>query len=154
MLVIFRNHFSFAGAIPFRFRHSYREGTESAEGRSIIMTARFLVLFLVIGLASTCVVKAQVAAPAHLPAQSPSPAKKNRHLKGVEATASPAETLTSPVTTESPGVSPEATRPRRKTEPKATASPAPSPTPSRGFRLKFPKLFKPKSSVSASPSGH
>ena len=82
------------------------------------MTARFLVLFLVIGLASTCVVKAQVAAPAHLPAQSPSPAKKNRHLKGVEATASPAETLTSPVTTESPGVSPEASRPREKHSPK------------------------------------
>src|SRR4029079_18257715 len=118
------------------------------------MTARFLVLFLVLSLDSTCVVKAQVAAPAHLPVESPSPQKKSHQHKGVEATASPAETLTSPVTTESPGVSPEASRPRRKTQPKATASPAPSPTPSRGFRLKFPKLFKPKSSVSASPSGH
>ena len=116
------------------------------------MNASFLVLSLVIGLASTCVVEAQVAAPAHLPAESPSPQKKSRQHKGVEGTASPAETPTSPVTTESPGVSPEARRPRRKTQPEATASPAPSPTPSRKFRLRFPKLFKPKRSVSPSPS--
>src|SRR4029077_2415866 len=108
------------------------------------MTARFLVLFLGIGLAGTCVVKAQVAAAAQVPAQSPSPPQKSRQHRGVEGTASPAETPTSPVTTESPGVSPEARLSRRKTEPKATASPAPSPTPSRKFRLRFPKLFKPK----------
>jgi hypothetical protein len=117
-----------------------------------IMTARFLVLFLIIGLATTCIVEAQVAAPAHLPAESPSPSKKSRQHKGVEATASPAETPTSAVTIESPGVSPEATRPRKKTQPEPTASPSASPTPSHRFRLRFPNLFKPKRSVSPSPS--
>ena len=117
-----------------------------------IMTAKFLVLILVIGLASTCIVQAQVAAPAQLPAESPSPTKKHRKHTSAEATASPAETTTAPVTAESPAVSPTARRPRKKTQPEATASPAASPTPSRRFRLRFPSLFKPKRSVSASPS--
>src|SRR5262249_2535104 len=117
------------------------------------MAAKFFVLVLVTGLTSTCVVQAQVAAPAQLPAQSPSPAKKHRQPKGAEATVTPAETATSPVTAAaSPAVSRTARRPDKKTQPEATASPSASPTPSRRFRLRFPNLFKPKRSVSPSPS--
>jgi hypothetical protein len=117
-----------------------------------IMTPKFLVLVLLICLAGTGFVHAQVAAPAQLPAESPSPAKKHRQDKGAEATASPAETATSPATAESPAVSPEARRPRKKTQPEATATPAASPTARPRFRLRFPTLFKPKRSVSASPA--
>jgi hypothetical protein len=59
------------------------------------MTAKFLALVLIIGLANTCVVQAQVAVPAELPAKSPSPAEKHRQHKRAEATASPAETAAS-----------------------------------------------------------
>jgi hypothetical protein len=119
-----------------------------------IMTPKFLVLVLLICLAGTGFVHAQVAAPAQLPVESPSPAKKHQHRqdKGAEATASPAETATSPATAESPAVSPEARRPRKKTQPEATATPAASPTARPRFRLRFPTLFKPKRSVSASPA--
>ena len=115
-----------------------------------VMTTKFFVLVSVIGLASTCVVQAQLAAPAELPAESPSPAKKHRQHKVAEATASPAETAASPATAESPGASPKARRPRRKGETEATTSPPASPTASPKFRLG--DLFKPKSSVSASPA--
>jgi hypothetical protein len=66
-----------------------------------------------------------------------------------EATAPPAETA-SPATAEPPAASPEARRPRQKAKTEATASPPASPTVSPKFRLG--DLFKPKSSVSASPS--
>jgi cytoskeletal protein RodZ len=117
---------------------------------NFIMTAESLVLVLVIGLANTCVVQAQVAVPAELPAESPSPAKKHRQHKRAEATASLAETAASPATAESPAASPKARRSGKKAQTEATASPAASPTPSPKFR--FGDLFKPKSSVSASPS--
>ena len=67
-----------------------------------------------------------------------------------EATASPAETAASPATAELPAASPKARRPRTKGETEATTSPPASPTASPKFRLG--DLFKPKSSVSASPS--
>jgi hypothetical protein len=51
------------------------------------MTAKFLMLVLIIGLANTCVVQAQVAAPAQLPAVSPSPAKKHRQPKSASFSA-------------------------------------------------------------------
>jgi hypothetical protein len=114
------------------------------------MTARFLVLVLVIGLANTCLVQAQVAVPAELPAESASTAKKHREHKRAEATASPAETAGSPATAESPTASPKARPSGKKAQTEATASPAASSTPSPKFR--FGDLFKPKSSVSASPS--
>jgi hypothetical protein len=115
------------------------------------MTIKFLVLVSVIGLASTCVVQAQTAVPAELPAESPSPAKKHRQHKLAEATAPPAETAASPATPESLEASPKARRPRKTAKTAAaTATPAASPTASPKFRLG--DLFKPKSSVSASPS--
>jgi hypothetical protein len=109
------------------------------------MTTKLLVLVSVIGLVSTCVVQAQIV---ELPAESPSPAKK--HRQQTEATASPAETAASPATAESPAGSPKATYPRKQAMTEATVTPAASPTASPRFRLG--DLFKPKSSVSASPS--
>jgi len=88
--------------------------------------------------------------PPELPAESPSPPKKHRQHKVAEATASPAETAASPETAEPPTASPKARRPRTKGETEATTSPPASPTASPKFRLG--DLFKPKSSVSASPS--
>jgi hypothetical protein len=102
------------------------------------------------GLASTCVVQAQTAVPAELPAESPSPAKKHRQHKMAEATGSPTQTAASAVTAGSPTESPKARRPRKKVKTEATATPSASPTASPRFRLG--DFFKPKSSVSASPS--
>ncbi len=117
------------------------------------MTTKFLALVSVIGLASTCVVQAQLAAPAELPAESPSPAKKHRQHKRAEATASPAETPASPATAESPAASPKAKRARKKANTEPAASPATSPTASASpGKFKLGNLFKPKSSVSASPA--
>jgi hypothetical protein len=127
-----------------------KRDSESARRTLDVMTAKFLVLVLVIGLANTCVVQAQVAVPAELPAESPSPAKKHRQHKRAEATASPAETTASPATIGLPAASPKATRPREKAQTEATASPPASPTAPPRFRLG--DFFKPKSSVSASPS--
>ena len=116
------------------------------------MTTKFFVLVSVIGLASTCVVQAQVAVPAELPAKSPSPAEKHRQHKRAEATASPAETAASPATAESPAASPKAKRTRKKANTEAAASPATSPTASASpSKFHLGDLFKPKSSVSASP---
>ena len=115
------------------------------------MTSKFLVLVSVIGLASTCVVQAQVVTvPSESPAESPSPAKKHRQHRMAEATASPAETPAAPAVAESPEESPTARPPRKKANTEATPSLAASPTASPKFRLG--DLFKPKSSVSASPS--
>ena len=114
------------------------------------MTTKFFVLVSVIGLASTCVVQAQTAVPAELPAESPSPAKKHRQHKMAEATASPAETAASPALAESPTASPKARGARKKAMTEATGTPAATLTTSPKFRLG--DLFKPKTSVSASPS--
>ena len=78
------------------------------------MVTKFLVLVSVIGLAGTCVVQAQIAAPAELPAESPPPAKKHRQHKTAEATASSAETAASPATAESAAASPKAKALARK----------------------------------------
>ena len=115
------------------------------------MTIKFLVLVSVIGLASTCVVQAQVVTvPSELPAESPSPEKKHGQHKTAEATASPVETPASPAMAESPAASANARRPRKKAQTEATPTPVASPTASPKFRLG--DLFKPKSLVSASPS--
>ena len=139
------------------------------------MTTKFLALISVIGLASICLVQAQLLAPSAVPATSPSPAKHRAHKKA-EATASPAKEAASPSTAESPAASPspgkrrahkkaEATaaaspaatapaasasplekRSRKKAETEVAASPAPSP--SRG-KFSLGNLFKPKTSASA-----
>jgi hypothetical protein len=114
------------------------------------MATKLLVLVSVIGLANTCVVQAQIAVPAELPAESPSPAKKHRQHKMAEATASPAETAASTAPAEWPTAPPRARGPRKKAETAATPSPSATPTASPKFRLG--DLFKPKSSVGASPS--
>jgi hypothetical protein len=115
-----------------------------------VVTTKFLVLVSVIGFASTCVVEAQIAVPSELPAESPSPPKKHRQHKKPEATGSPTETPASPATAESSTESPKARRPSKKAQTEATPTPAASPTASRRFRLSA--FFKPKSSVSTSPS--
>ena len=114
------------------------------------MTTKFLVLVSLIGLASTCVVQAQTAVPPELPAESPSPAKKHRQHKMADETASPAETAAAPTTAESPTASPRVRGPRKKAKMEATPSPSATATASPRFRLG--DFFKPKSSVSASPS--
>jgi hypothetical protein len=117
------------------------------------MTTKFLALISVIGLATISVVQAQLSAPAELPAESPSPAKKHRQHKKAEATTSPAETAASPATAESPAASPKAKRTRKKANTEPAASPATSPTASASpSKFKLGNLFKPKSSVSASPA--
>jgi hypothetical protein len=139
------------------------------------MTAKFFALISVIGLASICLVQAQLLAPSAVPAASPSPAKHRAHKKAA-ATASPAEEATSPSTAESPAASPspgkrrahkkaEATaaaspaatapaasasplekRSRKKAETEVAASPAPSASPGK---FSLGNLFKPKKSASA-----
>jgi len=139
------------------------------------MTAKFLALISVIGLASICLVQAQLLAPSAVPAASPSPAKHRAHKKAA-ATASPAEEAASPSTAESPAASPspEKRRAHKKaettlaaspstTEPAASASPAekrgrkkakteveasPAPSASPG-KFSLGNLFKPKTSASA-----
>jgi Chaperone of endosialidase len=113
------------------------------------MTTKFLALISVIGLASISIVQAQSPTPSESPAASPSPAKHRTHKKA-EATASPAEKAASASTAESPAASPKEKRTRKKAKGEIAASPAASPTASPKFSLG--DLFKPKSSVSASPS--
>ena len=88
------------------------------------------------------------------PTESPS-LPKNRTQKRTEA-ASPVESAESRSAAESPAASPTPRLIRRKTMTKAPASPTltpvVSPTP-RKFKIRFPRLFKPKRSPSASPAG-
>src|SRR6266852_3964806 len=114
------------------------------------MSTKFLALISVIGVASICLVQAQLLAPSEAPLASPSPAKHGAHKKA-EATASPAEEAASPLTAESPAASPSPAekRSRKKAQTEVAASPAPSPSPGK-FRLG--NLFKPKTSASAAPA--
>jgi len=116
------------------------------------MTAKFLALISVIGLASVCFVQAQSPTPSESPAGSPSPAKHRTHKKA-EATASPAEKAASPSTAESPTASLKEKRTRKKVKTETAASPVASPAASASpGKFTLGDLFKPKSSVSASPS--
>src|SRR6266566_4996018 len=117
------------------------------------MTTKFLALISAIGLATISIVQAQLSAPAELPAESPSPAKKHRQHKRAEATASPAETAASPATAELPAAAPKAKRTRKKANTEAEASPATSATASASpGKFSLGNLFKPTSSISASPA--
>jgi hypothetical protein len=140
------------------------------------MTAKFVALISVTGLASICLVQGQLLAPSVVPAVSPSPAKHRAHKKA-EATASPAEEAASPSTAESPAASPSPAKRRAHkkaeattaaspatTEPAASASPAekrggkkaktevaasPAPAPSASpGKFSLGNLFKPKTSAS------
>src|SRR5215471_15837878 len=87
------------------------------------------------------------------PSESPSPPKQ-RTQKRTEATP-PVESSVSPSAAESPAAaSPTPRRIRRKTtaevSPSSTPTPVASLTP-RKFRLRFPRLFGPGRSPSASP---
>ena len=131
-----------------------QKGFGSARRTLDVMTTKVLVL-LVLGLATACVVQAQIAAPPELPAESPSPEKKHRQHKSVEATTSPAETTASPATAESPTGLPKARRLRKKAQTEAAASPAaatPAASPTAPPKFRLGNLFRPRSSTSASPS--
>src|SRR6266513_724008 len=94
------------------------------------MTTKFLVLISVIGLASTCLVQAQLLVPGGSPDTSPSPTKHRAHKKA-EATPSPGEETASPSTAESPAASPSPgkRRAQKKAEATAAASPVPEESP-------------------------
>jgi hypothetical protein len=77
------------------------------------MTAKFLALMSVIGLATVCVVQAQSPTPSESPTASPSPAEK----------------AASPSPTESPTASPKAKPTPKKAKAERKAGPAASPVP-------------------------
>jgi hypothetical protein len=77
------------------------------------MTAKFLALMSVIGLATVCVVQAQSPTPGESPTASPSPAEK----------------AASPSPTESPTASPKAKPTPKKAKAERKAGPAASPVP-------------------------
>jgi hypothetical protein len=137
------------------------------------MQTKLFALLLVIGLAGTCMVNGQS------PSVSPLPAKKHRVSKKAAATASMAQEVVAPSMAESPSASPKARRARKEKKATAETSPSqaatteaspspaakrarkgrttaavsptvtPSPSPAKKTLADF---FKPKSSVSASPS--
>src|SRR5262249_41661189 len=115
------------------------------------MTIKVLVLLAVIALASICVVQAQTAVSAELPAESPSLPKKHHQHKRTEATGSPAETAAFPATAESSAASPpKARRPGKRARieaapPTPPSNPAVSGTASQKFRRG--DFLKPRSSL-------
>jgi hypothetical protein len=117
------------------------------------MATKLLPLAVVIGL-TICVAQVQSQLLTGTPTESLSP-PKHRPQKRTTATP-PTESATSPSAAESPAASLEPKRSRRKTTAEASASPTPtpvaSPTP-RKFKLRFPRLFKPKRSPSPTPDG-
>ena len=118
-----------------------------------VMASKILPLVFGIGLIIS-IVQVQSQVLTGTPNESLS-SSKPRTQKRVEATP-PVESGASPSAAESPTVSPTPKRIRRKTTgemaPSPTPTPVASPTP-RKFKLRFPRLFKPKRSPSVSPSG-
>jgi len=133
------------------------------------MIKRFVTLFLAIGFASVCVIQAQSPTPGESPA-------KHRGRKKAETTAAAGETTASPAPGESPAGAPKTKRSRKKAEAATAASPAestaaspqaspkakggrkktataaatsPSPSPAK---FSLGDMFKPKSSMAASPA--
>lgn len=117
-----------------------------------VMTRKIFLLLFAIGLTiSIAQLKSQLLTGT--PNESLSPAK-HRSPKKTEATPQ-VESSPSPSKAESPAVVARTPRPiRRKTtsgvSPTPTPTPVASPTP-RKFRLRFPRLFKPKRSPSPNP---
>src|SRR5215472_14777570 len=117
------------------------------------MVCKFLALVFGIGLAIG-VAQVQSQLLTGTPVESPSP-PKHRTQKRAEATP-PVENAASPSAAESPAASPTPKSIRRKRM--AEVSPSPTPTPvatptPRKFKLRFPRLFKPKQSPSVGSSG-
>jgi hypothetical protein len=119
----------------------------------VVMASKFLLLVFGIGL-TICVAQVQAQLLVGTPAESPS-TPKHRTQQATDV-ASPAESATSPSAATTPAASPKPRPVRRKamTEVAAspTSTPVASPTP-RKFKLRFPRLFKPRTSPSASPPG-
>ena len=120
---------------------------QSERKRVDVMASKFLLLVFGIGL-TICVAQVQSQLLTGTPAESLSP-PKHRTQKETEATA-PAESATAPAASPKP----RPVRRKAMTEVAAspTSTPVASPTP-RKFKLRFPRLFKPRRSPSASPSG-
>src|SRR6267378_1123122 len=114
------------------------------------MSTKFLVLMFAIGL-TIGIARVQSQVLTGTPVESPSP-PKHRTQKTTEAIP-PVESAASPSAAESPAGSPTPKRIRRKAGAEVSASPTPtpvaSPTP-RKFKLRFPRLFKPKQSATPS----
>src|SRR5882757_4722574 len=113
------------------------------------MSTKFLVLMFAIGL-TIGIARVQSQVLTGTPVESPSP-PKHRTQKTTEAIP-PVESAASPSAAESPAGSPTPKRIRRKAAAEVSASPTPTPTPvasrtPRKFKLRFPRLFKPKQSA-------
>jgi hypothetical protein len=93
------------------------------------MTTKFLALISVIGLASICLVQAQLLVPGGTPDASPSPTKHRAHKKA-EATPSPAEETASPSPAESPAEA-TASPTEEAASPSTAESPPASPSPGK-----------------------
>jgi len=119
------------------------------------MTTKFLALISVIGLASVCLVQAQLLVPGGSPEASPSPTKHRAH-KEAEATASPAEEAASPSPAESPAASPSPGKRRahKKAEATAAASPAATESPAAASASPAEKRSRKKAQteIAASPA--
>src|SRR5919106_3168845 len=119
------------------------------------MASKILPLVFGIGL-TVWVAQVQSQLLTGTPTESPSPPEHRTH-KRTEATP-PVESAAPASAGESPAASPTPRRIRSKTTAEMAASPTltpvASPTP-RKFKIRFPRLFKPKRSPSASPTaGH
>jgi len=113
-----------------------------------VKTSKFLPLVFGIGLL-ICVPYVESQLLTGTPVESSS-TPKQREQKRPEATPA-AESTLSPSGAESPAISPTSKRVRKKTAPEVSPTPTPTPvaTPApRKFRLRFPRLFKPKRSPS------
>jgi hypothetical protein len=115
------------------------------------MASKFLPLLFGIGL-TIGVAQVQPQLLTGTPTESPS-LSKLRTQKETGAT-SPVESATSPSAAESPAASPKPKRIPRKATTEVPTSPTPTPVASQTPRkFRFPRLFKPKRSPSASPAG-
>ena len=137
-------------------RLAWRTDRAAGEEKEFVMTVGscIRIVGLMFGISLTIgVAQVQSQLLTGTPTESTSP-PKHRAEKGTEATPR-VESAASPSAVESPAASPTRRRIRRKTTAEVTPSPSPtpvaSPTP-RKFKLRFPRLFKPKSPPSASPS--
>lgn len=138
-------------------RLAWRAARAAGDEKGFVVTAgkpcaRILGLMLGIGL-TIGITAVQSQLLTGTPTESAS-TPKPRTQKRTEATP-PVESAVSPLAAESPAASPRPKRIRRnrkvEVSPSPTPTPVASPTP-RKFRLRFPRLFKPKTSPSASPS--
>jgi len=118
------------------------------------MATKLLVLLLVIGL-TICAAQVQSQLLTGTPIGSSSPSKHRTPTK-TEPDLPVKTAAAEPSAAKAPATSPKPRRTRKKAAAQASPSPTPTPVPSptpRKFKLRFPRLFKPKSSTSAGPAG-